>query len=113
MNPNNRHRRATLRDRARQHRAAARIRRTGIATLAGHCIAAGLRPTQARTVATSLRRNATKNGITGTPGTSYAKRTPARPCTRYTPAQVRAAAITYRPRLAAYKTCRDRLTTAA
>lgn len=87
-----------LRDRRRTNRAAARIRRRGVATMAGHCIAAGLTVKQARTAAQSLRKNAVKADIGGQAGISYAGRRPARPCTRFTPQDARRAAQSYRPR---------------
>ncbi|MBM9622240.1 hypothetical protein [Streptomyces zhihengii] len=87
-----------LADRRRTNRAAAKLRRRGVATAAGHCIAAGLRPSDARSMAASLRRNAVKAGCEGRAGTSHAGRRPARACTRYTPAEVAVAASTYRPR---------------
>ncbi|MFJ3783538.1 hypothetical protein GTY86_02955 [Streptomyces sp. SID5770] len=87
-----------LADRRRTNRAAAKLRRRGVATVAGHCIAAGLRPSDARSMASSLRRNAVKAGCEGRAGTSHAGRRPARACTRYTPAEVAVAASAYRPR---------------
>jgi len=105
--------RQILRQRTRTHRAAAKIRRQGVATLATHCVAAGLPIREARSVAGSLRKNADKAGVTGTPGVSYAKRIPARTCTRYTPAEVAAIAVIYRPRKPAYKTAAARLALAA
>lgn len=112
MNDRTRNARRILRDRARTNRAAAKIRREGAATLATHCVAAGLTPTEARTVAGSLRKNATKAGVTGQAGTSYRKGR-ARACTRYTPAEVAAIAVIYRPRKPAYKTAAARLALAA
>ncbi len=109
----NRTRRATLKARTRTQRAAAKIHRTDVGTLAAHCIAAGLGVKAARTVAGSLRKNADKAGVTGTPGISYAKNVKARACTRYTPAGVAAIAVIYRPRKAAYKVCAARLALAA
>src|SRR5690606_35710265 len=98
--------------RAAQTRAAAKIRRTGHGTLGLHCIAAGLTPTEARTVAASLRKNAPKAGVTGQPGTSYRKGA-ARTCTRYTPREVAAIAVIYRPRKPAFKIAAARLALAA
>ncbi|MEU5596659.1 hypothetical protein [Streptomyces sp. NPDC020298] len=109
----NRTRHATIRDRARTHRAAAKIRRHGTATLATHCIAAGLRVKEARSVAGSLRDNAAKAGVTGQAGVSYAKNVQARACTRYTPADVARIAVIYRPRKPAYKVAAARLALAA
>jgi hypothetical protein len=104
--------RQTLRDRTRTQRAQARIARTGAASLTTHAIAAGLTPTQARTVAGSLRRNATKLGLTGTVARVHAGRR-MRDTTRWTPAQVAAAAATYRPRKPAYVLAAHKLTLAA
>jgi hypothetical protein len=75
-------------------------------------MAAGLPPTQARTVASSLRRNAVKLGLTGTAARVHAGRR-MRTTARYTPAQVAAAAATYRPRKQAYKLAAHKLTLAA
>jgi hypothetical protein len=108
----NRTRRATLKTRRTQHQAAAKIRRTGTGTLATHCIAAGLPIREARSVAGSLRKNAAKANVTGTPGTSYTHGR-ARHCTRYTPAEVARIAVIYRPRRATYKVCAARLALAA
>jgi 7-keto-8-aminopelargonate synthetase-like enzyme len=112
MIASNRTRRATLKARTRTHRAAAKIRRQGVATLATHCIAAGLPVREARSVAGSLRKNATKANVTGTPSVSYTHGR-ARTCTRYTPAQVARIATVYRPRKPAYKTAAARLALAA
>ncbi|MER5750638.1 hypothetical protein [Streptomyces sp. NPDC002088] len=104
--------RRILAQRTRTNRAAAKIRRTGAGTLATHCIAAGLAPKEARTVAGSLRKNATKAGVTGTAGVSYTHGR-ARQCTRYTVREVAAIATVYRPRKPAYKTVAARLALAA
>ncbi len=112
MNDRSRNARRILRDRTRTNRAAAKIRRTGQGTLTTHCIAAGLAPKEARTVASSLRKNAAKANVTGTPGVSYTHGQ-RRTCTRYTPAQVAAIAVIYRPRKPAYKTAAARLALAA
>jgi hypothetical protein len=104
----NRTRRATLKARATQTRAQARINRHGAATLTTHCIAAGLTPTEARSVAGSLRKNAAKAGVTGQTGTSFRKGR-ARACTRYTRAEVAAIAVIYRPRKMTYKQAAARL----
>jgi hypothetical protein len=108
----NRTRRATLKTRTRTQRAAAKIRRHGNGTLATHCIAAGLGVREARTVASSLRKNAAKAGVVGTTGVSYTKGH-ARQCTRYSRAEVAAIAVIYRPRKPAYKTVAARLALAA
>ncbi|MEU6397862.1 hypothetical protein ABZ867_12880 [Streptomyces cinnamoneus] len=112
MNAKARAARRTLRDRTRTQRAASRINRRGVGTLATHCIAAGLGIREARTVAGSLRKNAAKAAVTGTPGTSYTHGR-ARTCTRYTPAEVARIAVIYRPRKPAYKTVAARLALAA
>jgi hypothetical protein len=113
MNAATRNARQILRQRTRTQRAAAKIRRQGVATLATHCVAAGLGIKEARTVAGSLRKNADKAGVTGTAGISYAKNIKARACTRYTPTEVARIAVIYRPRKPAYKTCAARLALAA
>jgi hypothetical protein len=112
MNAKARTARQTLRNRTRTQRAAARINRQGTGTLATHCIAAGLGPREARTVASSLRKNVIKANVTGTLGVSYTHGR-ARTCTRYTPAQVARVAVIYRPRKPAYKAVAARLALAA
>lgn len=102
MIASNQAKRAVLKARACTHRAAAKIRRQGAATLATHVIAAGLGVREARTVASSLRKNAAKTGVTGRPGVSYTKGR-ARQCTRYTRSEVAAIAVVYKPRKPAYK----------
>ncbi|MFJ6566618.1 hypothetical protein ACIQNU_04310 [Streptomyces sp. NPDC091292] len=108
----NRTRRATLKARSLTNRAQARIRRTGVGTLASHCLATGLSPRDARTVAGSLRNNAVKAGVAGIPGVAYRKGR-ARPCLRYTAAQVGRIAVIYRPRRDLFKTAAARLALAA
>ncbi|WP_247594093.1 hypothetical protein [Streptomyces sp. S816] len=112
MNANTRTARRTLRDRTRTHRAAAKIRRTGVGTLTTHCVAAGLPVREARTVAGSLRKNAVKANATGTPGVSYTHGR-ARACTRYTAAEVARIAVVYRPRKPQFKIAAARLALAA
>ncbi|MGC5534246.1 hypothetical protein [Streptomyces sp. SR-10] len=108
MIASNRTRRATLKARQLTNRAAARIRRRGTGTLATHCLAAGLTPREAQTVAGSLRKNATKAGVVGTVGLTFRKGA-ARVCTRYTRAAVALIAAIYRPRKAAYKVAATKL----
>jgi len=108
----NRTRRATLKARRQQTNAQGSIRRTGHGTLATHCIAAGLGIREARTVAGSLRKNASKAGVTGTPSVSYTHGQ-RRACTRYTPAEVAAIAVIYRPRKPAYRLAATKLALAA
>jgi hypothetical protein len=112
MIASNRNRRQTIKARTRTQRAAAKIRRTGQGTLATHCIAAGLAPREARTVASSLRKNAAKLGIHGQAGVSCRKGR-ARQCTRYSAAQVRIIALAYKPRKHAYRLAAARLALAA
>lgn len=112
MNAKARTARRILRDRTRTQRAAARIARQGAGTLATHCVAAGLGIREARTVASSLRKNATKADVVGTPGTSYTHGR-ARHCTRYSPAEVARIAVIYRPRKPAFKAVAARLALAA
>ena len=108
----NRTRHATLKARRTQHQAQARIRRTGAGTLATHCIAAGLAPREARTVAGSLRRNAAKANVTGRAGISYTHGR-ARQCRRFTPREVALICLQYKPRKPAYRTAAARLALAA
>jgi hypothetical protein len=97
--------RRTIKARATQTRAAARIARRGTASLTTHAIAAGLTAAEARSVASSLRRNAAKLGLAGTTARVHAGRR-MRTTHRYTPAQVAQAALTYRPRKPAYRVAR-------
>lgn len=112
MNARTRTARQILKTRTRTQRAAAKIRREGVATLATHVIAAGLGVKEARAVASSLRKNAAKAGVTGAPSVSYTHGQ-RRTCTRYTPAEVARIAVIYRPRRAEYKVAATRLTLAA
>lgn len=112
MNARARTARATLRTRAAQTRAAARIHRNGTATLATHAVAAGLTLAEARSVAGSLRKAATRLGVVGAPARVHAGRR-MRDCRRYTPAQVALLAVTYRPRKPAYQAAAARLALAA
>lgn len=112
MNDRTRTARRILAQRTRTNRAAAKIRREGVATLATHVIAAGLGVREARTVASSLRKNAAKAGAVGTPGISYTHGQ-RRTCTRYTTREVAAIAVIYRPRKPAYKTAAAKLALAA
>ena len=104
--------RRTLRQRSATTRAAAKIRREGVATLATHAVAAGLGMKEAAAVAGSLRDKTEKAGVVGTPGRSFRKGA-ARPCTRYTAREVAALVALYRPRRAAYKLAAARLALAA
>jgi hypothetical protein len=112
MNDRARTARRILRDRTRTQRAAAKIRREVAATLTTHVIAAGLPVREARTVASSLRKNAAKAGVAGTPSVSYTHGQ-RRACTRYTVREVAAIAAIYRPRKPAYKVAAARLSLAA
>ena len=108
MNASSRQARRTIRTRTRTQRAASRINRRGNASLTTHCIAAGLGVREARTVASSLRKAATKLGIQGTVTRTHAAGR-MRTCARYTAAQVAQAAVVYKPRKAAYKDVAARL----
>lgn len=112
MNDRTRTARHTLRQRTRTQRAAAKIRRQGVATLTTHCVAAGLPVREARSVAGSLRKNAAKAGVTGQVGVSYTHGR-ARTCTRYTPRQVGLICLQYKPRKPAYRLAAARLSLAA
>jgi hypothetical protein len=98
-----------LRDRVRTHRAAAKLRRHERVTAAGHLISVGLTPKQARSAGATLKKNAAKTGVQGTAGVSYAKRVPARPCTRYTVQEAAVAAASWRPRNEEYKAAKAAL----
>ena len=104
--------RRTLRDRTRTQRAASRINRRGNASLTTHCIAAGLTPKEARTVASSLRKAAAKLGIQGTAARTHAAGR-MRDSRRYTATQVAQAAVVYRPRKASYVLAAAKLALAA
>lgn len=112
MNASSRRARHTIRTRTRTQRAQTRIARRGNASLTTHCLAAGLTPREARTVASSLRKAATKLGIHGTTARTHAAGR-MRDSRRYTPAQVAQAAVVYRPRKASYKEAAARLALAA
>lgn len=112
MNASSRQARHTIRTRTRTQRAASRINRRGNGSLTTHCIAAGLTPKEARTVASSLRKAVVKLGIQGTAARTHAAGR-MRDSTRYTAAQVAQAAVIYRPRKAAYKDAAARLALAA
>jgi hypothetical protein len=112
VNASNRQARHTIRTRTRTQRATSRINRRGNGSLTTHCIAAGLTPKEARTVASSLRKAATKLGIQGTTARTHAAGR-MRDCTRYTATDVARAATVYRPRKLAYKDAAARLALAA
>lgn len=112
MQQSTRTRRQTLRDRARTTRANARIHRRGNASLATYGIAQGLRPTDARSMVGTLRREIKKLGIDGIEERVHAGRR-MRTTLRYTPAEVARAAANYRPRKAAFKAAAARLALAA
>jgi hypothetical protein len=102
--------RQILRDRRAVARARKSIARRGEASLTRHAIAAGLPLREARSMATSLRDNAKKLGVTGNVVTLKASRgRRGNTSTRYTAVQVRQIAAAYRPRLAARKTAREYL----
>jgi hypothetical protein len=100
--------RQTVKQRSASTRAKASIRRNGEASLTRHAIAAGLPLREARSMASSLRDNARKLGVTGHQ-VVVRVRGHRVTSTRYTVAQVREIAAAYRPRLAARKTARQYL----
>lgn len=104
--------RRTLRQRSATTRAAAKIRRESVATLATHCLAAGLGIKEAASVAGSLRDKTERAGVVGVAGRSFRKGA-ARPCARYSPAEVAALVALYQPRKAAYRLAAARLALAA
>lgn len=112
MNDRTRTARQTLRQRRATTRATAKIRREGVATLATHAVAAGLGVKEAASVAGSLRDKTMKAGVVGIAGRSFRKGA-ARPCTRYSPAEVAALAVLYRPRKPAYRLAAAKLALAA
>ncbi|MFE7233926.1 hypothetical protein ACFVAF_25315 [Streptomyces sp. NPDC057596] len=108
----NRTRRATIRQRQAQTRAQARIARRGNASLTTHAIAAGLTPRDARSMVSTLRKTAAKLAIVGSEHRVHAGRR-MRTTHRYTPAQVAAICLSYRPRKPAFKLAAAKLTLAA
>lgn len=112
MNDRTRTARRIVAQRTRTHHAAAKIRREGVATLATHCVAAGLGVKEAASVAGSLRDKTEKAGVTGIAGRSFRKGA-ARPCTRYTRADVVALVALYKPRKPAYVLAAAKLALAA
>jgi hypothetical protein len=112
MNAKTRTKRQILKARATSTRAAGRIHRRGNASLTTHALATGLTTREARTVASTLRKTATKLGITGTQHRVHAGRR-MRLTTRYTTAQVAALAAAYRPKKPAYKLAAAKLALAA
>ena len=112
MISSNRERRAAIRSRQTATRAAARINRRGTGTLAAHCLAVGLTRSEASSVAGSLRDKAAKAGVTGITGHAFRKGA-ARPCTRYSRADVAVLVALYRPRKPAYRLAAAKLALAA
>jgi hypothetical protein len=111
--------RQTVKQRSASTRAAARINRRGEATLTTHCVAAGLTPRAARSVAGSLRNTAKHLDITGrahdmqVKWRTHSRKTGLVTARLYTPAEVAVMAARYAPRVAAYKTARNYLMLAA
>lgn len=108
MNASSRKARQIVKQRSTRTRAQAAIRRNGEASLTRHAIAAGLPLRDARSMASSLRDNARKLGVTGHQVRVY-RHGRAVTSTRYTVAAVALIAAAYRPRLAARKTARQYL----
>jgi hypothetical protein len=102
MTRTSRSRRATLKARARQTRAAARIARRGT----------GLNPRDARSMVGTLRKVAAKLGVVGTAGRIHRGQR-MRDCSRFTPAQVAVICLSYKPRKPAYRIVAARLALAA
>lgn len=112
MNPQTRTQRNTIKTRTRQQRATARITRRGNASLTTYGIANGLTTRDARSMASTLRKEAKALWIDGTEHRVHTRRE-IRTTHRYTPAQVALIATMYQPRKPAYKLIRARLTLAA
>ncbi|WP_405673222.1 hypothetical protein [Streptomyces sp. NBC_01530] len=112
MLSSNRTRRATIKARSIATRAAARINRRGTGTLAAHCLAVGLTRSEASSVAGSLRGKADKAGVAGIAGRAFRKGA-ARPCIRYSRADVAVLVTLYRPRKPAYRLAAANLALAA
>ena len=108
----NRSRRATLKARSLANRAAARIRRNGTGTLASHAMAHGLSRRDAASMVGTLRKVAAKLGVIGSTGRTHAGRR-MRDCAKFTPQQVAAIALAYKPRRPEFKICAARLVLAA
>jgi hypothetical protein len=107
-----RSRRAEVKARSIATRAASRIARRGTGTLASHCLAVGLTRSEASSVAGSLRDKAAKAGVAGITGRAFRKGA-ARPCTRYSRADVAVLVALYRPRKPAYRLAAAKLALAA
>jgi hypothetical protein len=105
-------RRATIKARTHQTRAAARIQRRGNGSLQTHALAAGLTPRDARSMVGTLRKVATRIGITGREHRVHAGRR-MRATHRYTRAEVAAICLQYKPRRPAFKIAAARLALAA
>lgn len=108
MNATARTARQTLKARSTATRAATRIHRNGAASLTTYGLSAGLTIREAHSVASSLRKAATKLHIVGEQHRSHSGRR-MRTGYRYTPAQVLAMLLSYRPRKASYRAAATRL----
>lgn len=93
---------ARLRERTRATRAAARIRRRGTGSLSTYAIAEGLRPSQAKSVSQTMRKEAKALWIDGEESRVHAGRQ-MRDGHRYTPDQIALIATMYQPRSLVYK----------
>lgn len=97
-----------LRDRVRTNRAASRLSRKGSGTLATYVMATGLGIADARSMASTLRKNAAKLEIPGQRSVSHVKGRTVE-STRYTRSEVVAIVTQYRPRKAEFKAARATL----
>ncbi|MFD8771426.1 hypothetical protein [Streptomyces sp. NPDC059916] len=112
MIASNRSRRAKVKARSIASRAARRIARRGTGTLASHAMAQGLSHRDATSMVGTLRKVASRLGLTGTAGRVHAGRR-MRDCVRFTRQQVAVIALSYKPRKPAYKVVAARLALAA
>lgn len=108
MNAAARKARRQIREMTRTQRASARIARRGNGSIVTHLLGAGLTPTQAASMAGTLRKTTKKLGITGTPARVH-RAGRMRDTTRYTPQQIAAICTAYKPRKAEFKAARERL----
>lgn len=108
MKPSSRQARRMIADRTRAQRAQSRIARRNVGSLVTHAISVNLAPKDARSAAGSMRTVAKRLGITGTPVRVHAAGR-MRDGHRYTPGQVAAICLAWKPRKPAFKTARAQL----
>lgn len=97
-----------LRTRTRCNRVAGRLSRRGIGTLATYVMATGLDVKDARSMASTLRKNAAKLEIPGQKSVTHVKGRTVE-CTRYTRTEIVSIVAQYRPRKAEFKAARATL----